>query len=103
MARYLKKFNIPIYGIWGTLKNKNPDKLIKNFKGIFKKIITLKIPDEPNALSEFDLSKIAKKNGFQTKDAKNIREALKIVSTKEKNLIVVFGSLYLVGYALSLN
>ncbi len=103
LARYLKKFNIPIYGIWGTLKNKNPDKLIKNFKGIFKKIITLKIPDEPNALSEFDLSKIAKKNGFQTKDAKNIREALKIVSTKEKNLIVVFGSLYLVGHALSLN
>ena len=103
LARYLKKFKIPIYGIWGTLENKNADKLIKNFKGILKKVITLKIPDEPNALSGFDLYKIAKKNGFRTKEAKNIKDELKKISTKEKNLIVIFGSLYLVGYALSLN
>ena len=34
LARYLKKFKIPVYGICGMLKNNNPNQLIKNFKGI---------------------------------------------------------------------
>ena len=59
LARYLKKFKIPVYGIWGSLRNKKPDKLIKNFKGIFKKIITIKIPNETSAMSSYDLYKIA--------------------------------------------
>ena len=103
LAKFLKEFKIPIYSIWGSLKNKNPNKLIKNFKGIFRKVITIKIPNEPNAMNSIDLSKIAKKNGFRTEEAKNIKDALKKVSTKEKSLIVIFGSLYLVGHALSLN
>ena len=103
LAKFLKEFKIPIYSIWGSLKNKNPNKLIKNFKGIFRKVITIKIPNEPNAMNSIDLSKIAKKNGFRTEEAKNIKDALKKISTKEKSLIVIFGSLYLVGHALSLN
>ena len=103
LAKFLKEFKIPIYSIWGSLKNKNPNKLIKNFKGIFRKVITIKIPNEPNAMNSIDLSKIAKKNGFRTEEAKNIKDALKKVSTKEKSLIVIFGSLYLVGHTLSLN
>ena len=60
LARYLRKLKLPIYGICGILKNKNPDKLIKNFKGIFKKLVTFKIPEEPNALSSYDLKKFPK-------------------------------------------
>ncbi len=103
LAQYLKKIKIPIYAIWGSLKNKNPDKLIKNFKGIFKKVITIKIPNEPGAINAFDLSKIAERNNFQTIESKNIKDALKKISTKEKKIIVVFGSLYLVGHVLSMN
>ena len=103
LAKFLKEFKIPIYSIWGSLKNKNPNKLIKNFKGIFRKVITIKIPNEHNAMNSIDLSKIAKKNGFRTEEAKNIKDALKKISTKEKSLIVIFGSLYLVGHTLSLN
>tara|TARA_B100002052_G_scaffold121236_1_gene111546 strand:+ start:3824 stop:5080 length:1257 start_codon:yes stop_codon:yes gene_type:complete len=103
LARYLKKFKIPVYGIWGSLKNKNPDQLIKNFKGIFKKVVTIKIPNEPSAVSSFDLYKIAKKNSFLTIESKDIKDALKKISTKENKLIVIFGSLYLAGYVLSIN
>ena len=103
LARYLRKFKLPIYGICGILKNKNPDKLIKNFKGIFKKIITFKIPEESNALSSFDLKKISERQGFKTLEAKNIKDALKIVSSKEKKIIVLWGSTYGAGNALSLN
>tara|TARA_Y100001970_G_scaffold285090_1_gene403898 strand:- start:332 stop:1588 length:1257 start_codon:yes stop_codon:yes gene_type:complete len=103
LARYLRTFKIPVYAIWGSLKNKNPDKLIKNFKGIFKKVITVKIPDEPSAMSALDLTRIALKNNFQTIESKNIKDALKKISTGEKKIIVIFGSLYLVGNVLSMN
>ena len=103
LARYLRKFKIPVYSVWGSLKNKNPNQLIKNFKGIFKKIITIKIPNEPNAMSSFDLRRIAENNGFKAIESKNIKDALKKISTKEKKIIVIFGSLYLVGHALSMN
>tara|TARA_Y100001970_G_scaffold213619_1_gene261162 strand:- start:1329 stop:2585 length:1257 start_codon:yes stop_codon:yes gene_type:complete len=103
LASYLKKFKIPVYGVWGSLKNKNPDQLIKNFKGIFKKVITVKIPNEPNAMSSLDLKNLAENNGFESIESKNIKDSLTKISTKEKNIVVIFGSLYLVGYALSLN
>ena len=103
LARFLRKFKVPIYGIWGSLKNKNPDKLIKNFSRVFKKIITIKIPNEPSAMNSFELSKIAEKNNFQTLHSKNIKDALKKFSTDEKKIVVVFGSLYLVGSILSMN
>jgi len=103
LARYLRKFKIPVYGVWGSLKNKNPNKLIKNFKGVFKKIITIKIPDEPSAMSSFDLLRIAKNNGFKAIESKNIKDALGKISTKEKKIVVIFGSLYLVGHTLSMN
>ena len=103
LARYLRKLKLPIYGICGILKNKHPDKLIKNFKGIFKKLVTFKIPEESNALSSFDLKKISERQGFKTLEAKNIKDALKIVSSKEKKIIVLWGSTYGAGNALSLN
>tara|TARA_B100001540_G_C15758572_1_gene620561 strand:+ start:167 stop:1423 length:1257 start_codon:yes stop_codon:yes gene_type:complete len=103
LAKYLKKFKLPIYAIWGSLKNKNPDKLIKNFKGIFQKVFTVKIPNEPSAMSSFNLCKIAKKNGFHTTQSKNIMNTLNEFSSKENKIIVIFGSLYLVGHILSMN
>tara|TARA_B100000686_G_scaffold291028_1_gene318774 strand:- start:1063 stop:2319 length:1257 start_codon:yes stop_codon:yes gene_type:complete len=103
LARYLRKFKIPVYAIWGSLKNKNPDQLIKNFKGIFKKVVTIKIPDEPNAMSSFDLCGIAKRNRFLTTESLNIKDAFKKISTNKKKIIVIFGSLYLVGNVLSKN
>jgi len=103
LARYLRKFKVPVYAIWGSLKNKNPDQLIKNFKGILKKVVTIKIPNEPSAMSSFDLRRIAERNGFQAIESKNIKEALKKISTNEKKVVCIFGSLYLVGHALSMN
>ena len=39
LANHLRKIKVPIYGIWGCLKNKNPEKLIRNFQGNFKKLV----------------------------------------------------------------
>mgnify|MGYP001322183616 CR=1 FL=1 len=103
LANYLRKYKMPVYGICAILKNKNPNQLIKNFKGIFKKIITVKIPGEPNSMNSYDLFKIAKKNGFKAAESKNIKDALRKIPREEKNMVVIFGSLYHVGNALSMN
>ncbi len=103
LASYLKTLKIPIYGIWAMTKNKDPDKFIKQFKGIFKKIITIPIENETAALSNKLLLKIAKKNKYNSESAKSFEIAVKKISSKKKKIICVFGSLYLCGNILNKN
>ena len=100
---YLKTLNVPLYGIWSMTKNKEPNKFISKFRGMFKKIVILPIKNEPSSLPRALLFKIAKKNKFKTVIANNIGEALKKISSKEKKVICVFGSLYLCGNILNKN
>jgi|TARA_B110000259_G_scaffold140226_1_gene157916 dihydrofolate synthase/folylpolyglutamate synthase len=102
LHNYLRSLKEPIYGIWGMQKNKLPDQFIESFDGIFKKLVTVTIPKEPNALKADELEKIGKKYTL-TSAANNIQTALKEISSKEKKTIVIFGSLYLVGEILSKN
>jgi len=102
LYNYLKTLKGPIYGIWGMQKNKLPDQFIKSFGAIFKKLITVTIPNEPNTLKANELEKIGKKY-FLTSTAYNIRNALIQLSSKENKTIVIFGSLYLVGEVLGKN
>ena len=102
LYNYLRTLNEPIYGIWGMQKNKLPDQFIKSFGNIFKKLITVTIPNEPNSLKADELQKIGRKY-TSTSASNNIQTALKQISSKEKKIIVIFGSLYLVGEVLSKN
>ena len=102
LYNYLKTLKKPVYGIWGMQKNKLPDQFIRSFDKIFKKLITVKIPNESNALKAEELKKIGKKY-VPTSTASTIQSALRQVSSKENKIIVIFGSLYLVGEVLSKN
>ena len=102
LYNYLKTLNKPIYGIWGMQKNKLPDQFIKLFDNIFKKLVTVTIPNEPNALKADILEKIGRKY-VPTSKANNVQAALRLISSKEKKIIVIFGSLYLIGEVLSKN
>jgi len=103
LSSYLSTLKDEIYAVWGMQKNKQPDLFIKRFKKNIKKIIAIKIPNEPNACNPATLKKIANKNGFKCETAKNFYTAIEKISNKKKKLIVVFGSLYLAGSILSLN
>ena len=103
LANYLKTLKIPIYGIWSMTKNKDPNKFIKEFKSIFKKIITIPIENDPASFSNKLLFKIALNNNFETDISSNINNALKMLSSKEKKIICIFGSLYLCGNFLNKN
>ena len=102
LSNYLKTLKEPIYGIWGMQKNKLPELFIKSFQSIFKKVLTLTIPNEPNSIKAEELKLIAKKY-IPADRSSNIQTALKKLSSKEKKTIVVFGSLYLIGDVLSKN
>ena len=103
LYNYLKTLKVPIYGIWAMTKNKDPDKFIKQFKGIFKKIITIPIENESAALSNKLLLKVAKKNNYNSETSKSFEEALKKITSKEKKIICCFGSLYSAGNILNKN
>ena len=64
LFNYLKTIKLPIYCVWGMQKNKVPDQFLKEFKGIFKKIITVKIPNEPNSCSAKQLMSIANNQNY---------------------------------------
>jgi len=102
LYNYLKTLKEPVYGIWGMQKNKLPDQFIKTYNKIFKKIITVTIPNEPNALKAEELHSISQ-NYIPSSVALNIQTALKQLSSLEKKTIVIFGSLYLTGEVLSKN
>ena len=103
LANYLKNIKVPKYAIWAMMKNKEPDLFIKQFKGIFKKIITIPIENEKNCMSAKDLEAIAKKNKFNVEKAIHFNEAIKKISSPDKKLINCLGSLYNVGNILNKN
>ena len=103
LANYLKNINMPKYAIWAMMKNKEPDLFIKQFKGIFKKIITIPIENEKNCMSAKDLETIAKKNQLNVNKANNFSEAINNITSSDKKLISCIGSLYNVGNILNKN
>jgi len=103
LASYLKTLNKDIYGIWGMQSHKQPEFFIRHFKKIFKKIVVIKIPDEPNTCNTQELKKIANQQDIECYIASDIKSAIKKFSSKKEKVITCFGSLYLVGKILSLN
>ena len=103
LSSYLKDIKVPKYAIWAMMKNKEPDLFIKQFKGLFEKIITIPIENEKNCLPAKVLKSIAQKNYFNVEAAKNLDDAIKKISSREKKLTVCLGSLYNVGNILNKN
>ena len=85
------------------MKNKEPDLFIRQFKGIFTKIITIPIENEQNCMPAIALKTIAKKNQFNVETANNFHEAIGKITSANKKLISCMGSLYNVGNILNKN
>jgi folylpolyglutamate synthase/dihydropteroate synthase len=103
LSDYLKTIKIPKYGIWGMTKNKDYDSFINQFKNTFRKIIVIPIERESKSVSSKLLYDIGKKNKFNIEQAKDFEQAIKKITSKDKKIICVFGSLYLCGSVLNKN
>ena len=99
---FIKKIKKPKYAIWSLQKNREPEKFVKHLK-IFKKIVAIRIPDEPSSCAPQKLKKIANLNGINCISAPNIYSAVKKFSTSETKCVSLIGSLYTAGKALNLN
>ena len=105
ISRYLNTLpkNKKIYMICGMMKNKIHDKFISNFKQV-SEIITINIPNNKNCIKKENLKKIIDKIGIKSKSKNSIEDAIKyVVDKNDKSIILIVGSIYLIGEVLNLN
>ena len=83
------------------MANKEHEKYISYFKDI-SSLTTVDIPNQPNAIGGKEL-KDKFKNIANVQFKESIQEAIRSLTLKENDLIIITGSLYLAGEILNLN
>ena len=101
LNEYLETLDCNIHVIIGMMANKDHEKFISYFKNIAS-LTTVDIPNQPNSISGIKL-KEKFKHIPNVKYQKNLEEAIKSVSLKDNDLLLITGSLYLSGEFLNLN
>jgi len=98
---YLKTLDCNKHIILGMMSNKDHNEYIGYFKNI-STLTTIDIPNQPNSISGKDLKN--KLNSFKNVQYKeDIFDAIKSISIKKNDIILITGSLYLAGEILNLN
>ena len=101
LNEYLQTLNCNKHVIIGMMSNKDHEKYISYFKNI-SSFTTVDIPNQTNAISGKKLQEKLKKI-LNIKHKENIEQAIKSISLKENDLLIITGSLYLAGEVLNLN
>ena len=101
LNEYLQTLDCNKHFIIGMMSNKDHEKYISYFKEI-SSITTVDIPNQQNAISGKKL-KEKFKNVLNVNYEENIEKAIKNLSLKENDILIITGSLYLVGEILNLN
>ena len=101
LNKYLQSLNCKKHIILGMMSNKDHNKYINYFKNI-ETLITVDIPNQPNAIKGSDLKEKIK-NFSNIKYKKSIEEAISSIKIQENDIILITGSLYLAGEILNLN
>ncbi len=101
LNEYLQTLDCNKHFIIGMMSNKDHEKYISYFENI-SSLTTVDIPNQKNAISGKKL-KEKFKNVLNVKYEKNIENAVKSLSLKENDILIITGSLYLAGEILNLN
>ncbi len=101
LNEYLQTLDCNKHFIIGMMSNKDHKKYISYFKNI-SSLTTVDIPNQPNAISGKKL-KEKFQNVLNVKYENNIKKAIKSLSLKENDILIITGSLYLAGEILNLN
>ncbi len=98
---YLQTLDCNKHIILGMMSNKDHNEYISYFKNI-STLTTIDIPNQPNSIGGKELKN--KLNSFKNVQYKeNIFDAIKSISVKKNDVILITGSLYLAGEILNLN
>ncbi len=101
LNEYLQTLDCNKHFIIGMMSNKDHEKYISYFKDI-SSLTTVDIPNQQNAISGKKL-KEKFRNVFDVKYEENIEKAIKSLTLKENDMLIITGSLYLAGEILNLN
>jgi dihydrofolate synthase/folylpolyglutamate synthase len=96
--------NKKIYMILGMLNTKDPKVFLKHFTSTITALKTISIPHQDNSQDPKVLAKVANEFGIKANTSKGITEALHEIANEDPNaIIIITGSLYLMGEVLNLN
>ena len=101
LNEYLQTLDCNKHFIIGMMSNKNHEEYISHFKDI-SSLTTVDIPNQQNAMSGKKL-KEKFQNVFNAQYEDNVEKAIKSLSLKENDMLIITGSLYLAGEILNLN
>ena len=105
VSRFLNTLdkNKKIYIICGMMNNKIHHEFLYNFKQV-SEIVTIDIPNNKNCMTKEDLKRIANDVGVKSEVSNSIEDAIKYISNKDKeSIILIIGSIFLIGEVLNLN
>ena len=101
LNEYLESLNCNKHIILGMMGNKDHNEYMNYFKNIAS-LTTVDIPNQPNSIKGKVLKN--KLNSFDNvKYKETIIDAIKSITIKENDIILITGSLYLAGEVLNLN
>ena len=103
IAKWIKSQNEEVNIICGMLKDKDHLEFMKCFEGIIGSSTLIDIPNQENGINKEELKKKLSNLNINFKLADSIEQSIKAYSSNQNTIILILGSLYLVGEVLDLN
>ena len=103
LADYLNTLNCKKHVILGMMANKDHNEYISYFNNKIDSLTTVDIPNQENAIERNELKNKINLKGIKINSKPTIQEAISSISIKDNEIILITGSLYLIGEVLNLN
>ena len=103
LAEHIDKLNCKKHIIIGMMSNKDHKNYLKYFKNKIDSLTTINIPNQKNSIDRHDLKKKLNWKKVKINSKSNIHNAINSIKIKNDDIIIITGSLYLVGEILNLN
>jgi dihydrofolate synthase / folylpolyglutamate synthase len=87
--------------IWGMLNTKDASQFFRPLAELANHVVTLTIPNEPNAIPAEQLAETVSKLGTSASTASGVEDAVRKASASKGARVLVCGSLYLAGHVLA--
>ncbi len=97
LKNYLKLKKIKPDVLFGMLNNKKIDRFLNTIKNQITNVLAIKIPNENNAFKVHEICKRCESLSINYLKIKNMNEALKYIKKSDQKILLITGSLYLVG------
>ena len=103
IAKWIGSQKVEVNIICGMLNDKDHVDFMKCFEGKIKSATLVDIPHQENSIDKKELKKKCANLNINFKTADSIEQSIKSYSKYQKSIILICGSLYLVGEVLNLN